>query len=368
MGRAAVKGLFQTILIVITLILSGVTIVAAYAGHYSPADSVIMPILGLSLPVLLIVNLIASLYWAISRKWLALVPLFAFFFNWNYLTAVIQFNSIKKNDVTTVNSNSISKVLTIATYNIHSFGKETTGYSCKELAKYMKNEGVDIICFQEFEDNQYFPLDSICRILAHWQYISIPQKDSIRGRMSIALFSRHPIINQQFIPYPDSPNCSMLCDIIVNRDTVRIINNHLQTTSVSQNRKKWELELSSRDTHRKANAVKGAVDTLYNNSIKRATQVDSICQLIDNSPYPVIACGDLNSLPSSYVYHQLSQRLQDGFRTSGRGYMYTFRYYKRLLRIDYIFHSSRFEGMRYYSPNLELCSDHNPVLMKMRIK
>jgi len=47
--------------------------------------------------------------------------------------------------------------------------------------------------------------------------------------------------------------------------------------------------------------------------------------------------------------------------------MYTFRYFKRLLRIDYIFHSKEFKGVDYYSPDLDLCSDHNPVVMEVKM-
>ncbi|MCI1648702.1 MAG: endonuclease/exonuclease/phosphatase family protein [Bacteroides sp.] len=367
MGKADVKGLFYSILIVITLILSGITIVASYAGHYSPTESVIMPLLGVSMPVLLIVDLLVSISWAIARKRWALVPLFAFFFNWSYLTAIIQFNFKKGNkNSSIVSQNPQSNLLTLATYNIHSFGNEITGYSCKEVARYMKEKGVDILCFQEFEDNQYFTIDSIRHAFSNWQHAVISTKDSIQGILPIALFSRYPIIKQQFITYPKSSNCSMFCDVIINKDTIRIINNHLQTTNVSQNRKKWERDLSSSNSRQELSTIEEATRILHGNFVKRAGQVDSICRIIDASPYPVIVCGDFNSLPSSYTYHQLAKRLKDGFKTCGRGYMYTYRYYKHLLRIDYIFHSTAFEGLNYYSPKQEFCSDHNPVIMKMR--
>ena len=158
----------------------------------------------------------------------------------------------------------------------------------------------------------------------------------------------------------------MLCDIILNTDTIRLLNNHLQTTSVSQNRKKWERELAADNTRREAQAVQDAAETLHENSVKRAFQTDSICQLVTASPHPVLVCGDFNSLPSSYTYHRLSESLKDGFKTGGHGYMYTYRYGKRMLRIDYAFHSPELECTYYYSPNLDLCSDHNPVIFTVK--
>lgn len=155
-------------------------------------------------------------------------------------------------------------------------------------------------------------------------------------------------------------------DVILNTDTIRLLNNHLQTTSVSQNRKKWERELAADNTRREAQAVQDAAETLHENFVKRAFQTDSICQLVTASPHPVLVCGDFNSLPSSYTYHRLSESLKDGFKTGGHGYMYTYRYGKRMLRIDYAFHSPELECIDYYSPNLDLCSDHNPVILTVK--
>ena len=158
----------------------------------------------------------------------------------------------------------------------------------------------------------------------------------------------------------------MACDIVLGADTLRLLNNHLQTTSVSQNRRKWERELAANDTRREAQAVQDAAETLHENFVKRAAQTDSIVRLVIASPHPALVCGDFNSLPSSYTYRQLSGILQDGFKTGGHGYMYTYRYAKRMLRIDYAFHSSKLDCTDYYSPDLNLCSDHNPVIFTVK--
>ena len=344
-----------------------VTMIAAFSGNFDPANSRYMPVLGLALPALLLCNLLVAICWAFARRRWAFIPLAALVFNYGYILAIFQFSFTKKIPEGHYSSNYADGYLKIATYNVGNFGGEITGYSCKEIARYMKEQ--EVLCFQECGDNKYFPMDSIRNVFSHWRYALIPTEDSIRGVLPIAVFSRYPLVNPQFISYQQSANCSMQCDIVLGRDTVRLLNNHLQTTSVSQNRRKWERGLAnSNDTRREAEVVQGAITSLHANFVKRAEQTDSIRQLVIASPYPVLACGDFNSLPSSYTYAELSDVLKDGFRTSGRGYMYTYRYFKRLLRIDYIFHSPGIQGYRYYSPDLDLCSDHNPVLMEMKIK
>lgn len=232
----------------------------------------------------------------------------------------------------------------------------------------MQQEGVDVLCFQEFGDNSDFPTDSIRRVLSHWSHALIPSEDSVKGVLPIAVFSRYPLANHRFITYQQSSNCSMMCDVAMGTDTIRLINNHLQTTSVSQKRRKWERELATDDTRREVQAAKDAAGTLHENFMKRATQTYVISHYAKTSPYPVLLCGDFNSIPSSYTYHHLRKTLKDGFRTAGNGYMYTYRYAKRMLRIDYIFHSPSLKGIAYYSPDLDLCSDHNPVIMEVEIQ
>lgn len=361
MGKAAIKGLFYSSLIAATFILAAITAIAGFSGNVSPTDSVIMPLLGLAVPVLLVCNLIASLCWGMARKWWALIPLAAFFCNWNYLTSVIQFHSPKEKTPS-------ARYLKIATYNVHNFGDEITGYSCKEMARYMQQEHVDILCLQEFGDNRYFTADSIRKALSHWPHVLTLQEDSLRKVLPIAVFSRYPLIHERFITYPQSANCSMLCDIVAGTDTVRLLNSHLQTTSVSQKRGKWQREMASDDARREIRAAKDAAETLHGNFVKRTLQTYTVGYFAKNSPYPVIVCGDFNSLPSSYTYQYFSGFLKDGFRTAGNGYMYTYRYGKKMLRIDYIFHSNELEGMSYYSPTQEFCSDHNPVIMEMKIR
>lgn len=132
------------------------------------------------------------------------------------------------------------RTLKIATYNVDSFGNEQSGYSCKEIAKYMEEHQVDIVCLQEFAANRYFTADSIRNTFANWQYVIIPQAPDSISILQIALFSKYPVKDSKLITYPDSRNCSMWCDLDVDGQTVRVFNNHLQTTEVSQNKRRLE--------------------------------------------------------------------------------------------------------------------------------
>lgn len=356
MGASAVKGLANGILLTATLLLAGVTILASFAGRYHPAEATFIPLLGVALPFLLVINLAAALVLLLLRRGAFLIHLLAIGANWSYLTTVFQ----SGNQPIIVPE---GPTLTVATYNVHSFGHEFTGYSCKQLAAYLEEQQTDIICFQEFSGNQSFTLDSICRTLQHWKYQYVPQSE---GHLPLAVFSLHPIRNPELICFPETANCSMVCDVEAPGGTVTLFNCHLQTTSVSQKRTTWTRELDNGDTRRKLETTQEAAETLHGNLKKRAVQTDSLCQRIRATEYPVILCGDLNSMPSSYTYYTLSQLLSDSFVEAGSGYMYTFRGAWRLLRIDYSFHSAKLRAIECFSPRQELCSDHNPVITRFQ--
>ena len=95
----------------------------------------------------------------------------------------------------------------------------------------------------------------------------------------------------------------------------------------------------------------------------RKIQTDIIRQVLGDSPYPVIFCGDLNDIPNSYTYFQIKGDMQDAFLKKGFGIGRTFTAISPTLRIDYIFADRRFRIHQFrriaknYSDHYMLVSD-----------
>lgn len=361
MGKKAVFKLFYFTFIIITLFVAGITIAGGYASQVSPENSKLMATLAFILPALIFTNAIFLIYWIIRFRFWVWIPVIAIACNWNFLTTIYQFS--KDGSLQTK-----EQTLKIATYNVAMFGKHPKGFFGKKIAEYMNDENVDVLCFQEFGHYGDFTLDSINSTFRNWPYYAIPQATEGKQILQIAVYSKYPIIDSQLITYPETPNCSMYCDILVNGTTIRVFNNHLQTTNVTQNRKTFEREIQNTSLDYGAQFALNVGNILLDNEAKRAHQADVISKMVQESPYPVLVCGDFNSTPFTYPYYQIKKSgLLDGFQTAGKGYMYTYRLIKRLLRIDYIFHSPSIQGYNYYSPDWELSSDHNPVIMQVGI-
>lgn len=337
--------MFHLITIILTIALSACTIIGAFAGHISPADSSIMTFLALSLPILLLLCAITSVYWIIRFRFWVWVPLIAILINWNYLNCIIQ-NPFRERAIPKT-----AETLKISTYNIGRFGKDSSGFNARRIAFFMGHTQIDVICFQEFAEFKELTADSLHRIFNIWEYSLIPQAEDGENILPLAVYSKYPILDSQLITFPYTPNSSMWFDIQVNEKVIRIFNCHLQTTGINQSKDNLD------------NVVYG----YSNNDIIRAQQAQTISALIKESPYPVLVAGDFNTPPSSYSYRTVKCELKDGFRSAGYGYAYTYRYFKRLLRIDYILHSPELTAVDYYSPDLDYSSDHNPVIMEIEI-
>lgn len=219
----------------------------------------------------------------------------------------------------------------------------------------------DILCLQEAPSTEYYHQDSINKAFAYLPY----KIQSYRtDHLPIAIYSRYPITVVDTIYYKDSYNLSLIADIDINGKKIRVINNHLQTTSVNEHRgfiMDSKMSLGSR-----LRELKLFVFKMKDNFHKRAEQVDLISEEIEKSPYPVLLCGDFNDIPSSYTYKKIRKSLTDSFSVAGSGYQYTFRYLFKVLRIDYIFHSKDLKTIRSYSPEYPY-SDHNMVVWEGRI-
>lgn len=356
MGKRAVFKLMHLMLILITFLFFGLAILGALVPKADPNIYPEMPFIGLALPLIALLNLLFALYWTIKWRYWVWISLGAIAINYNYLNAKYRLSSP---DIA-----GPAKSITVATYNVHSFGNEQTGYSIKEIAGHLKHNKVDVVCFQEFAANADFTLDSIKKVLREYPYVFAPEFP--KGGLRVAMFSKYQMADSAKMQFPHSDNSMQWADLNVNGTKIRVFNNHLQTTNLNQVRGR----MGEQDILGLLEGEPGNFGVLAKlmkvNFIKRAQQAKIVRTIIDSTKYPVIVCGDLNDLPTSYVYQTVKGNLSDGFVTNGEGFGYTFRGIHRIFRIDFIFYSKKFKGVSYDSPSLDY-SDHNPVFLKLGI-
>ena len=249
-------------------------------------------------------------------------------------------------------------------YNVHTFHNPSWHWSADSIARFIKMTSPDIVALQEYYSTSTKTADSLRHIMSGYPHISIHyiRKESPDAGFGLAIFSRHKIVDTHKIPFNDK-NGAMYADLLIDRDTIRLFNCHLQTTNITDN--DISFVKSGARSHHEA-SFGNILAKIKDNSVKRARQAGVIADLISESPYPVVVCGDFNDVPASYTYTRMSKGLKDCFKRAGRGYAHSFHDFFEVFNVDYIMYDpQRFKCVYYNSPSLSF-SDHNPVIVRLK--
>lgn len=355
MGKKAAFLLAHALLVVATYVIVGLTVAGWLAGIMPPQKSWVITVLSLGMTPLLAINLLLVLWWAYKRKLLAILPLAAILLNIGFITSMFQFDTRK--------SSAVRSDLKVVSYNIHGFGQSDLRGTMDNLALYFNKEEVDIVCFQEFWTTEKCPIDSIQASFSQVMpyHAAHPQETGTE----LAIFSKYPISASGLLSFPETANSTMWADIEVGGRRIRVFNAHFQTTNINQSQDKiYRLRDRGITDQKGKEAFDDIMDRLYLNACKRTEQVEKVRAVMDTTSEPMIFCGDFNDTPASYTYKRIKGELKDGFKSAGKGYASTFKPMLGLFRLDYIFHSPEFTGMKYYSPDLSW-SDHHPVMLEL---
>lgn len=98
---------------------------------------------------------------------------------------------------------------------------------------------------------------------------------------------------------------------------------------------------------------------------ERINAVETVCDLIDSTPRPIILCGDFNTHPQDKVLAPIYERLKDVDEKSESKGIFTYPSYKPEIKIDYIFYRD-IECIQ--SEVIEkVFSDHYPIVADFKI-
>ena len=341
-------------------------ILSTISVYLNPNSFPYFSLLGISFPVFLILIVLVLIYWIFRKK-----KKFIFFnitvllISSPFITDFIQINFTPSDT-----SNSIK----LMTFNVRQFDY----YNWKENVKlrdkyfeYIKNEKPDIACFQEyFTDNGTLKNTELLKsniLDTKYSHIYRTHRTEKTRLFGIATFSKYPIINKGEITFEGSSNLCIYSDLIINNDTIRIYNNHLQSIKFRPEDYQFMNSLKLEIDSTKIGEAKGIARKLLTGFEIRADQAKVISEHITNCKYKTIVCGDFNDTPISYTYHKMLGNLHDSFVEAGTGIGNTYNGSFPSFRIDYILYDNNFKCVKYNSPRVDL-SDHFPVISYLKIK
>lgn len=250
---------------------------------------------------------------------------------------------------------------TVLTYNTRIFNAydhlNEQNQSSKKIIDWVKNDESDIKCIQEFynkSDSKIFNTTS--KLQQNGAYYSYTQPRLInKGQeFGLAIFSKFPIVNKGRIEFKEkSKNDAIYADVLIQKDTVRVINVHLESMSIAENIFEERLDFKTN--------VKNLTKKLRIGFVARAQQLAAVEKYITNCRHRVILCGDLNDPPYSYTYLKLQSMLESGFEQAANGFGFSYNGNLFFLRIDNQFHSEGLKPTNYFTLREVTYSDHFPV-------
>lgn len=351
------------VLFVVNVIFILLLLLSYLNPYISTAKFPYLAVFALAYPFLLLFNILFILVWLIRGRLAFLWSTIAIILGVNHLFTHFQFHN--GTDAVMMNKPSIRLI----TYNVHLFGfydaklkKETRS----KILTLLEKTNADVYCLQEFfENDKDFPMVDTLKALLKTPYVFTDYFRTTKrnNHYGLAIFSRFPILDSGRIQLRTGhSNYTIYNDILWHNDTVRIINNHLESIRFSQADYVFYEELTSNPSEN--NDVKQGSLNIIKKLIKayrtRALQADLVKANIKRSPYPVIVCGDFNDTPLSYVYHNISDGLRDAFVQAGFGLGKTYTGVFPSYRIDYILFSPKFRAVEYRTIRKNY-SDHYPV-------
>ena len=230
----------------------------------------------------------------------------------------------------------------------------------KAMLNYLKKLDADIVCLQEvlvYKNPNRFTLPDLRESMREYPYTYYDFKVyNSRRQFGNVVFSRYPLINKQTIRYESQANISSQCDVVVGKDTLRLVVNHLE--SFRLNNSDFSLDSLTVNTLRESSLNRKLT---YASRLRRQ-QAYSVRKAIHHSPYPVIAVCDFNAIPLSTVYWTMNIGLRDCYAESSVGrYGSTYERNGMGVRIDYIFTSRELKPLAC-RVGKERYSDHYPVI------
>ncbi len=320
------------------------------AGYISPEKWWIPSFFGLAYPVIAGINIVFIFLWLITSPRYMLVSLIPLLAGWGYLSRHLQLQE------KTTESGEIK----IMSYNVHHFrGDEMDSQqsTSQEIIRFLNEHQPDIICLQEvrLRQNQIF---NLAKTVGELEFINHYQYARTSSTFGSVTMSRYPILQMNEIRFENSRNITIYTDLLINTDTVRVFNVHLHSYGIDP--KDFGIIDTGVTNEKDLEEAKVMGSKLKAGFQMRASQVQAIRALIDESPYPVIVCGDLNDTPASFSYQQIRKGLNDAFISSGKGAGRTYVNKLPSLRIDYIFYSDIYESYNFQTHDFRY-SDHLPI-------
>ncbi|MFD0762602.1 endonuclease/exonuclease/phosphatase family protein [Lutibacter aestuarii] len=329
--------LIDKFIFIVNSILATILFIAYFSYYVSPNSISFVSILSLSIPFLILINLIFAIYWLIKLKkqfWLSTIILLL---GYQYIAKFYSFSEKKV---------LLTKDIKVMSYNVRMFNLYNwieEKNVAQKIYDFIKDKDPDILCLQEFH--------TAAKIGFNYPYKFIKTSNK-KNNFGHAIFSKYKIINSGSLNFSNTSNNTIFVDVVKNKDTIRVYNVHLESLKINPKKDNFNQEISDKLRVRVENSFK-----------KQANQATLITEHLKKVNYKSIICADLNNNAFSWVYRKLIADKNDAFEVAGEGFGKTFDYYFPF-RIDFILTDKALEINNFKTFHIPH-SDHYPIMARL---
>ncbi len=336
-------------------IVAAISLLLSYLAVIINPEKIVLPAyFGLAYQYLLLINIIFIIVWGVKLKKEVLISTVAILLGLTHMNNYIQFGKKKTGEFD----------FSVTSYNVRLFNRwEENDKTEVQIIALLEQALPDIICFQEFYPTygvRNVEFTFVDALDPDYHFHMKLLDDSGKKSPGILTISKYPIIATGDIVLPGSTSLTIYSDIVIGTDTIRVYNNHLQSFRLKRMEHSLIEEFADRSDSGRINKIKILSNSLKKGFVERAEQSIIVKENINNSPYPVIVCGDFNDTPVSFSYRKIRKGLEDAFVDAGTGAGFTYKDKYPSNRIDYILFDNTFkcEGFDLTRVNY---SDHYPI-------
>jgi endonuclease/exonuclease/phosphatase family metal-dependent hydrolase len=344
------KQFFVYTLLLINLVAVFALGIASISVFLSPEKLWFVALFGMAYPYILIVNLVFMVLWVIIKPKFILFSLLIILAGYNHIGNYLQFSGRKTSE----------KGIKVTSYNVKYFmgnSEFPNKENADHILDFLKENNADIICLQEVRLNKRQIFDINNHKLSQINHMQLAHNSNAGGQLTL---TRFPILFMGEIRFKNSGNMIIYTDIVLNSDTVRVYNCHLQSYRLQPTEINTIDSINFEDQVKTKEKFIGLSIKFRKAIIKRAEQAATLREHLNQCRYPVIVCGDFNDTPVSFTYCTVRGDLKDSFTESGKGTANTYNGKLPSFRIDYILYSPKFTSYNFEVSSLNH-SDHYPI-------
>ncbi|GAB4408823.1 MAG: hypothetical protein OHK0053_35590 [Microscillaceae bacterium] len=333
-------------------------------AHIPPEQTSEMSLLAMLLPLGLGIGLFCWVFALLRRRPLAWLWLLVLLSGWSLWRALLPFPFLR------ISAPNTAKAMPfrVLSYNVHVFNayphlQAQKPGSTRQMIDWLRQHPAEIVCLQEFYHLE--SVDSLATLyplavrraysFQTMRYLPITRPE---GYFGLVILSRFPMLKSGDFPLQKQWfQRGVYADLLIGRDTLRVINVHLQSLAIDPH-SVIRQETTWNNFYAK---WRDLLQVIQRGNQSRAKQMGYLKDFVAQSPHPVLITGDFNDLPWTYPYQTLRQTLYNAYENAGTSSGFTFRNGIPFLRIDHQFYDPQLVCTAFKTYHNISFSDHSPI-------